>query len=196
MPNPNRILVTGATGKVGQTFIHHLLENQAFDRFVVRALCHHRELEGNERLEIVRGSIEQLQAVENALDGVSHVVHLATCKETPDQIMDVAVKGLFWLLEDMPLQPNVPAVHPDRRRCGRGSFRLPASDPGHRDAKAFSVPGLLCALESTGRSDAGAVCHPIQFEWLLPARAVDHGKGRFQISTLFRRGCIWRPALA
>jgi len=33
------------------------------------------------------------------MDGVTHVLHLATPKETPDQIIDVAVKGLFWLLE-------------------------------------------------------------------------------------------------
>ena len=31
--------------------------------------------------------------------GVTHVLHLATCKETPDDVMDVTVKGLFWLLE-------------------------------------------------------------------------------------------------
>ena len=31
---------------------------------------------------------------------VTHVVHLAPCKETPDDIMDVAVKGLFWLVEE------------------------------------------------------------------------------------------------
>jgi nucleoside-diphosphate-sugar epimerase len=37
--------------------------------------------------------------VESALDGVTHVLHLATCKETPDDVMDVTVKGLFWLLE-------------------------------------------------------------------------------------------------
>ena len=34
-----------------------------------------------------------------AIDGVTHVVHLATCKETPADVMDVTVKGLFWLLE-------------------------------------------------------------------------------------------------
>ena len=33
------------------------------------------------------------------MEGVTHVLHLATVKETPEQIMDVAVKGLFWLLE-------------------------------------------------------------------------------------------------
>jgi UDP-glucose 4-epimerase len=79
MSNPNRILITGAAGKVGQAFINRLLQDQTYDRFILRALCHHRQLEGNERLEIVRGSIEQRSTVESALDGVSHVVHLATC---------------------------------------------------------------------------------------------------------------------
>ena len=99
MPNTTRILVTGATGKVGRAFIKRVLVDPKFDSVVIRALCHHRELEAHDRLEIVRGSIEHLEIVEAALADVSHVVHLATCKETPDQIMDVAVKGLFWLLE-------------------------------------------------------------------------------------------------
>jgi UDP-glucose 4-epimerase len=33
------------------------------------------------------------------MEGVTHVVHLATVKETPDLVMDVTVKGLFMLLE-------------------------------------------------------------------------------------------------
>jgi len=93
------ILVTGATGKVGQVFIKRLLAEPKFNAFTVRALCHNRELEPHERIQNIHGSIEQRQDVEKALAGVTHVVHLATCKETPDQIMDVAVKGLFWLLE-------------------------------------------------------------------------------------------------
>jgi UDP-glucose 4-epimerase len=99
MSNPNRILITGATGKVGQTLIHRLLADPAYDQYTIRALCHHREMQGHDRLEVVHGSIEHRPTVESAMDGVSHVVHLATCKEDPDQIMDVAVKGLFWLLE-------------------------------------------------------------------------------------------------
>jgi UDP-glucose 4-epimerase len=99
MSNPKRILVTGATGKVGQAFIKRLLSDRNFNAFVIRALCHHRELEENERVEIVRGSIEHREVVEIAMNGVTHVLHLATCKEIPDQIMDVTVKGLFWLLE-------------------------------------------------------------------------------------------------
>ncbi len=96
-----RILVTGATGKVGQAFIGALLGSpeERFAGFTVRALCHSRRLEPGPRLEVMTGSIEDQDTVRRALDGVSHVLHLATSKETPATIMEVAVKGLFWLLE-------------------------------------------------------------------------------------------------
>jgi UDP-glucose 4-epimerase len=93
------ILVTGATGKVGSVFIERLLADPKFDSLTVRALCHNRELEPHKRIENIHGSIEHRHVVEKAMDGVTHVIHLATVKETPEQIMDVAVKGLFWLLE-------------------------------------------------------------------------------------------------
>ena len=63
-----------------------------------------------------------------AMTGVTHVLHLATSKETPESIMDVAVKGMFWLLEACRTQPDVPAVHPDRRRRRHGPLLLPAPD--------------------------------------------------------------------
>lgn len=94
-----RILVTGATGKVGQVFIRRILSNPAFERFTVRALCHSRKLEPRERLEVVTGSIQYVEVVNQVMDGVTHVLHMATVKETPELVMDVAVKGLFWLLE-------------------------------------------------------------------------------------------------
>jgi nucleoside-diphosphate-sugar epimerase len=93
------VLVTGATGKVGRVFIKHLLEDPKFDTFTVRALCHNRELEPHARIQNIHGSIEHRDVVEKAMDGVTHVLHLATVKEIPEQIMDVAVKGLFWILE-------------------------------------------------------------------------------------------------
>jgi nucleoside-diphosphate-sugar epimerase len=94
-----KILVTGATGKVGQNFISTLLSRPAFAQDRVRALCHNRQLASQERLEVVQGSLADAQVVEQAMTGVTHVLHLATPKETPSEIMDVAVKGLFWLLE-------------------------------------------------------------------------------------------------
>jgi UDP-glucose 4-epimerase len=99
MTKTNRILVTGATGKVGQAFIRTFLEEPKLAAFELRVLCHNRVLERSRRIEVVRGSIEQREVATEAVAGVSHVLHLATSKETPDNVMDVAIKGLFWLLE-------------------------------------------------------------------------------------------------
>jgi uncharacterized protein YbjT (DUF2867 family) len=94
-----QILVTGATGKVGRNFIERALSSD-FEDVSIRALCHNRVLDPRPRLEIVQGNISDRAMVRRALDGVTHVLHCATCKETPDDIIDVAVKGLFWLLEE------------------------------------------------------------------------------------------------
>ena len=94
------ILVTGATGKVGRSLIARLLGDSRFAAARVRALCHNRLYEEGERVEVERGSIADRDSVTAALAGVTHVVHLATVKETPDAVMDVTVKGLFWLLEE------------------------------------------------------------------------------------------------
>lgn len=93
------VLITGATGKVGRRFVERCLADEGFAAARLRALCHNRMLEPADRLEMVRGNIAERADVERAMDGVTHVLHLATCKETPDDVIDVAVKGLFWLLE-------------------------------------------------------------------------------------------------
>ena len=99
MSEEMHILVTGATGKVGQAFINRVIPDSDYKSVVIRALCHSRKLEPGERLEVVTGSIENREVVDEAMQDVTHVLHLATSKETPETIMDVAVKGLFWLLE-------------------------------------------------------------------------------------------------
>ena len=91
-----KILITGATGKVGSAFIAACRKRPEVQ---LRALCHNRLLAGDAQLEVVQGSIAIRDDVRQAMDGVTHVVHLATCKETPEDVMDVTVKGLFWLLE-------------------------------------------------------------------------------------------------
>jgi len=101
-----QILVTGATGKVGRNFIERALSSQAFEDVSIRALCHNRVLDPRPRLDIVQGNISDRAMVRRALDGITHVLHCATCKETPDDIIDVAVKGLFWLLEECRSRPS------------------------------------------------------------------------------------------
>ncbi|MBI1830961.1 MAG: NAD(P)-dependent oxidoreductase [Planctomycetes bacterium] len=95
-----QVLVTGATGKVGRHFLRRFLADARFGQALARALCHQRTLPPAPRLVIARGTIADRDTVCEAMRGITHVVHLATCKETPLDIMDVAIKGLFWLLEE------------------------------------------------------------------------------------------------
>jgi UDP-glucose 4-epimerase len=137
----NRILVTGATGKVGQTFIHRLLADPRFEGFVVRALCHNRMLERGPRLEVARGSMADRSAVDAAVAGVTHVLHLATCKETPEVVMDVAVKGMFWLLEACRLSPDFRQFILIGGDAGMGHFFYPHPVPVAETQRHSAYPG-------------------------------------------------------
>ncbi len=100
------MLITGATGKVGQWLMRTALADPALRDLKIRALCHNRSVPVSDRVSMVRGSIASRDTVREAMRDVTHVVHLATCKETPDDVMDVTVKGMFWLLEEMRLSPT------------------------------------------------------------------------------------------
>lgn len=94
-----KILLTGATGKVGQNLLPALVKDSRFAAAEIVALCNHRMLPEGPRLRIVRGSLADPVVVAGAMAGVTHVIHMAAVKETPDQAVDVALKGLFLLLE-------------------------------------------------------------------------------------------------
>ncbi len=135
------ILITGATGKVGQHFIGRLLKEPGFEDFKVRALCHSRMLDESERLSVVKGSISDRGAVAEALTGATHVLHLATCKETPDAIMDVAIKGMFWLLEEARLSPTLKQFILIGGDAGVGHFVYPRAVPITEDQPHRAYPG-------------------------------------------------------
>jgi nucleoside-diphosphate-sugar epimerase len=141
MTETKRILVTGATGKVGQTFIRRFLAEPQFDAFVVRTLCHNRKLETGPRLEVVSGSIERQEVVEEAMQAVTHVLHLATSKETPESIMDVAVKGMFWLLEACRTSPTFRQFILIGGDAGIGHFFYPHPIPVTETQKHSAYPG-------------------------------------------------------
>jgi UDP-glucose 4-epimerase len=135
------ILVTGATGKVGQRFIAGLLDDPRFSNARIRALCHNRSRDETDRVEVVRGSIAQRHVAAAALAGVTHVVHIATCKETPDDVVGVTVKGLFWLLEEFRVSPGARQFILIGGEAGIGHFHYRHDRPIAEDAPHQAYPG-------------------------------------------------------
>lgn len=135
------ILVTGATGKVGQNFITRLLSEPKFADFKVRALCHNRQLPPAPRIEVVKGSISDPNVVAAAMKDATHVLHLATCKETPTDVMDVAVKGMFWLLEEARQSPTLQRFVLIGGDAGVGHFFYPREVPITEDQPHRAYPG-------------------------------------------------------
>jgi nucleoside-diphosphate-sugar epimerase len=136
-----RMLVTGATGKVGRVFIKTFLADERFRDFSVRALCHNRTLPEEDRVDVVKGSIDDMDTVTRAMDGVSHVLHLSTSKETPLTIMDVAVKGLFFLLEACRQSTDFEQFILIGGDAGMGHFVYPQPIPVTETQKHSAYPG-------------------------------------------------------
>ena len=134
-----RVLITGATGKVGRALIARL--QQAMPDLPIRALCHNRVLPAGPTLSVMQGTIADRETCRAAVEGVSHVVHLATCKETPEEVMEVTVKGLFWLLEEFRVSPAAErfVIVGGDAAVGHFFHRHPA--PITEDAPHMAYPG-------------------------------------------------------
>lgn len=102
-----KLLVTGATGKVGQSFLRSFFEREKFKEAQLVALCNRRSIPAQENVRVVMGSISDANVVSDAMEGVTHILHLAAVKETPDKVVDVAMKGMFNLLEAARVSPTL-----------------------------------------------------------------------------------------
>ncbi|MGB7546270.1 MAG: NAD(P)-dependent oxidoreductase [Terracidiphilus sp.] len=135
------ILVTGATGKVGSHFIRRILNDGDCKDITIRALCHNRRLEPHEHLELVSGSISDRGVVRAAMSGITHVVHCATCKEAEENVIDVTVKGLFWLLEECRLSKSFQQIILIGGDAALGHFFYPHPIPVTEQQKHSAYPG-------------------------------------------------------
>ena len=173
-----KLLVTGAAGKVGQAFLPAFLGEQRFSQWEVVALCNNRVIEtDSHRVTVIRGSMADDNAVEQALEGVSHVLHLAAVKESPDLAIEVALKGLYLLLDRFRRSATGRQFMLLSGDCVVGHIFQGYAAPITEASPRRAYPGILCANQGDGRGDAGTVRHPVRPPAHDIARAMDHGKG-------------------
>ncbi len=89
-----RVLVTGASGKIGRSLVPSLVEHG----YQVRAVQFQTPIDFKD-IEVVKGSVSDVAFVKEALKDVDAVCHLATCKEDKDHFLDTSVRGTFNLLD-------------------------------------------------------------------------------------------------
>lgn len=146
------LLVTGAAGKVGQAFLRRFSVSESHAHWRVRAFCHSRPVAADSRTEVLFGNLSSRDDVSRACRGITHVLHLATCKETPDDIMDVAIKGFFWLLEECRRLEGFQRVVLVGGDAAIGHFFYPRSEPLVESGPFAAYPGcyaLSKVLEET-----------------------------------------------
>ena len=101
-----QLLVTGATGKLGQAFLDEFLADPRWSDASVVALCNNRTIPESARVRVVRGSMADAAVIAEAMAGTTHVLHMAAVKEDPMHAIDVSVKGMFLLLEAFRANPD------------------------------------------------------------------------------------------
>jgi len=94
-----KILVTGATGFIGRHLVRHLVASHHTVRAMVRPTSNTQALPSD--LEWVYATLDDHHALQQAVDGVDAVIHLASLLKVPwkPEFHDVNVNGTRRLLE-------------------------------------------------------------------------------------------------
>ena len=189
------ILVTGATGKVGRTLIDRLLADPAWATPASAPSATTAPCRRGDRVEVVRGSIADRATVEAAMPGVTHVVHLATCKEMPELVMDVTVKGLFWLLEAFRASPTARRFVLIGGDAGVGHFHHRHDGPVTEATPHMAYPG--CYALSKVLEEVMVAQFGIQYglDWTCLRAPWIMEKDDFRLHPLLRRRRLRRPRL-
>lgn len=137
-----QLLVTGATGKVGQAFLARFLDEPKWAGAKVVALCNNRTIPETERVRVVRGSMNDSAVIAQAMAGTTHVLHMAAVKEDPVHAMDVAVKGMFLLLEAFRANPDGKQFILIGGDCSVGHCFVDYDGPVTEDSPRRGYPGV------------------------------------------------------
>src|SRR5215475_14157043 len=120
MATSSLFLVTGGAGFIGSHIAERLLAEghrvRILDNFSTGSSANLAFARGNRRLEVMRGDLRNLKAVERAVRGVSGVFHQAAMRSVPRSVADplgcnaANVTGTLQLLYAASLQKKKPRV--------------------------------------------------------------------------------------
>ncbi len=92
-----RVLITGAAGRIGVE-VHRGLR----ERYDLRLMYHRKVLAAQNGEEVVVGSISDLERMEEVVDGVDAIVHLAgdpNMEATWESVLNANIQGAYCLYE-------------------------------------------------------------------------------------------------
>jgi len=156
--NIKNILVTGASGKIGR----HLVPVLVNYGYRVRAVEYNTPLEF-EKVEIVKGKVEDEKFISKALDGIDAVCHLATCKEDRAHFIDVSIRGTFNLL-DWSVKQKVKQFILAGGDAAIGIFYYPHPYPLDENSKLSAYPGYYAFSKAMEEF----MCIQYQIQYNLP----------------------------
>ena len=137
-----QLLVTGITGKVGQAFLSRFLDEPRWKAARVVALCNNRTIPETDRVKVICGSINDPAIIASAMAGTTHVLHMAAVKEDPAHAIDVAVKGMFLLLEAFRANKDAQQFILIGGDCSVGHCFVPYDGPVTEESPRRGYPGV------------------------------------------------------
>ncbi len=142
-----QLLVTGVTGKVGQAFLGRFLEDPRWAAAKIVALCNNRTIPETDRVKVIRGSINDAATIASAMAGTTHVLHMAAVKEDPAHAIDVAVKGMFLLLEAFRANKDAKQFILIGGDCSVGHCFVRYDGPVTEDSPRRGYPGVYATTK-------------------------------------------------
>ncbi len=136
MPHIKRVLVTGASGKLGGPLCEALLAEE----YQVIGVSRHLPVE-IPGVEYVQADVGDTVAMDELVSRSDAVIHLASCKENRDAFIPVSAKGTFNIL-DAAMRTKKPkrVIHASGDAVN-GIYFNPQPTPIHEDMPMVAYPG-------------------------------------------------------
>jgi nucleoside-diphosphate-sugar epimerase len=147
MPKIDRVLVTGASGKLGAAVCRALVQ----EGYRVAGLKHRMPI-AIDGVEEVQASLADADAVEQLVAQADAVIHLATSKEDRQGVIDVSARGTFHLLDAAMRTESPRRVILASGDAVNGIYFRPQPIPIREDMPMAAYPGyyaLSKVLEET-----------------------------------------------